>query len=123
MSHELMWLLVAIPALSAAILLLGGRATDKWGHLLGTVAPLASFVCGVMLFFQMQGLPSEQRSATVNLYEWFSVGNIKVDVSLLLDPLSILFVLLITGVGSLIHIYSIGYMAHDPRRPPLLSRT
>ncbi|HEY0696072.1 MAG TPA: NADH-quinone oxidoreductase subunit L [Kribbella sp.] len=116
MSHELMWLLVAIPALSAAILLLGGRATDKWGHLLGTVAPLASFVCGVMLFLQMRGLPSEQRSATVKLYEWFSVGSIKVDVNLLLDPLSILFVLLITGVGSLIHIYSIGYMAHDPRR-------
>jgi NADH-quinone oxidoreductase subunit L len=116
MSHELMWLLVAIPALSAAILLLGGRATDKWGHLLGTLAPLASFVCGVLLFFQMDGLPSEQRSATVKLYEWFSVGNIRVDMSLLLDPLSILFVLLITGVGSLIHIYSIGYMAHDPRR-------
>jgi NADH-quinone oxidoreductase subunit L len=116
MSHELMWLLVAIPALSAAILLLGGRATDKWGHLLGTVAPLASFVCGVMLFFQMLGLPTGQRSTTVNLYEWFSVGSIKVDVSLLLDPLSILFVLLITGVGGLIHIYSIGYMAHDPRR-------
>jgi NADH-quinone oxidoreductase subunit L len=116
MSHELMWLLVAIPALSAAILLLGGRATDKWGHLLGTLAPLASFVCGVLLFFQMEGLPSEQRSATVKLYEWFSVGNIRVDMSLLLDPLSILFVLLITGVGSLIHIYSIGYMAHDPRR-------
>jgi NADH-quinone oxidoreductase subunit L len=116
MSHELMWLLVAIPALSAAILLLGGRATDKRGHLLGTAAPLASFVCGVMLFFQMRGLPSEQRSATVKLYEWFSVGSIKVDVSLLLDPLSILFVLLITGVGGLIHIYSIGYMAHDPRR-------
>jgi NADH-quinone oxidoreductase subunit L len=116
MSHELMWLLIAIPAASAAILLLGGRATDKWGHLLGTAAPLASFVCGVVLFFQMLGLPTEQRSATVKLYEWFSVGSIKVDVSLLLDPLSILFVLLITGVGGLIHIYSIGYMAHDPRR-------
>ncbi|TDO43131.1 NADH-quinone oxidoreductase subunit L [Kribbella sp. VKM Ac-2527] len=116
MSHELTWLLVAIPAVSAAILLLGGKATDAWGHLLGTAAPLASFVCGVVLFFQMQGLHAEERSETVHLFEWFSVGSIKVDVSLLADQLSILFVLLITGVGSLIHIYSIGYMAHDPRR-------
>ncbi|GAA1634070.1 NADH-quinone oxidoreductase subunit L [Kribbella alba] len=116
MSHELMWLLVAIPAVSAAILLLGGKATNSWGHLLGTAAPLASFVCGVLLFFQMQGRSGEQRSETVKLFEWFSVGSIKVDVTLLVDPLSILFVLLITGVGSLIHIYSIGYMADDPRR-------
>src|SRR5215207_9958892 len=116
MSHELMWLLVAIPAVSAAILLLGGKATDAWGHLLGTAAPLASFVCGALLFFQMQGRSGEQRSESVTLFEWFSVGSIKVDVTVLLDQLSILFVLLITGVGSLIHIYSIGYMAGDPRR-------
>jgi NADH-quinone oxidoreductase subunit L len=116
MSHELTWLLVAIPAVSAAILLLGGKATNSWGHLLGTAAPLASFVCGVLLFFQMQGRSGEERSQTVKLFEWFSVGSIKVDVTLLIDPLSILFVLLITGVGSLIHIYSIGYMADDPRR-------
>ena len=120
MSHELTvtltWLLVAIPALSAAILLLGGKATDKWGHLLGTAAPIVSFICGVLLFFQMQGKSGEERSETVKLFEWFSVGSIKVDVTLLLDPLSILFVLLITGVGSLIHIYSIGYMEHDERR-------
>jgi NADH-quinone oxidoreductase subunit L len=116
MSHELTWLLVAIPAVSAAVLLLGGKATDKWGHLLGTAASLASFVCGVLLFFQMQGKSGEERSETVRLFEWFSVGSIHVDVTLLVDQLSILFVLLITGVGSLIHIYSIGYMDHDPRR-------
>ncbi|MFD7156790.1 NADH-quinone oxidoreductase subunit L [Kribbella sp. NPDC059898] len=116
MSHELTWLLVAVPALSAAILLLGGKATNAWGHLLGTLAPVISFAFGVVLFFQMQGKPDGERSATVRLFEWFSVGHIKVDFTLLIDPLSILFVLLITGVGSLIHIYSIGYMEHDPRR-------
>ncbi|MGW6198452.1 NADH-quinone oxidoreductase subunit L [Kribbella sp. NPDC055110] len=116
MSHELTWLLVAVPALSAAILLLGGKATDAWGHLLGTLAPVISFAFGVVLFFQMQGKPSADRSETVRLFEWFSVGHIKVDFTLLIDPLSILFVLLITGVGSLIHIYSIGYMEHDERR-------
>ncbi|MET9273875.1 NADH-quinone oxidoreductase subunit L [Kribbella sp. NPDC003557] len=116
MSHELTWLLVAVPAVSAAILLLGGKATNAWGHLLGTLAPVISFAFGVVLFFQMLGLSGEERSETVNLFEWFSVGQIKVEFSLLIDPLSILFVLLITGVGSLIHIYSIGYMEHDPRR-------
>ncbi|TCC37175.1 NADH-quinone oxidoreductase subunit L [Kribbella sindirgiensis] len=116
MSHELTWLLVAVPAVSAAILLLGGKATNAWGHLLGTLAPVISFAFGVVLFFQMRGHGSEERSETVRLFEWFSVGSIKVDFTLLIDPLSILFVLLITGVGSLIHIYSIGYMEHDPRR-------
>src|SRR5438445_249747 len=116
MSHELTWLLVAVPAVSAAILLVGGKATNAWGHLLGCLAPLISFAFGVVLFFQMQGRSGDQRSETVRLFEWFSVGHIKVDFSLLIDPLSILFVLLITGVGSLIHIYSIGYMEHDPRR-------
>ena len=120
MSHELTQdlapLLVVVPALSAAILLLGGKATNAWGHLLGTLAPVISFAFGVVLFFQMQGKPANDRSTTVRLFEWFSVGHIKVDFTLLIDPLSILFVLLITGVGSLIHIYSIGYMEHDPRR-------
>ena len=116
MSHELTWLLIAVPAVSAAILLLGGKATNAWGHLLGTLAPLISFAFGVVLFVQMLGKPSDDRAETVQLFEWFSVGNIKVDFSLLIDPLSILFVLLITGVGSLIHIYSIGYMEHDERR-------
>ncbi|MER7248599.1 NADH-quinone oxidoreductase subunit L [Kribbella sp. NPDC000426] len=116
MSHELTWLLVAVPALSAAILLLGGKATNAWGHLLGTLAPLISFAFGVVLFVQMSGKPDGERSETVKLFEWFSVGHITVNFTLLIDPLSILFVLLITGVGSLIHIYSIGYMAHDERR-------
>ncbi|TDW17284.1 NADH-quinone oxidoreductase subunit L [Kribbella kalugense] len=116
MSHELTWLLVAVPAVSAAILLLGGKATNAWGHLLGTLAPVISFAFGVVLFFQMRGKSDGERSETVRLFEWFSVGHIKVDFTLLIDPLSILFVLLITGVGSLIHIYSIGYMEHDERR-------
>ncbi|MFG1909099.1 NADH-quinone oxidoreductase subunit L [Kribbella sp. NPDC048928] len=116
MSHELTWLLVAVPALSAAILLLGGKATNTWGHLLGTLAPVISFAFGVVLFVQMRSHSDDERSETVRLFEWFSVGHIKVDFTLLIDPLAILFVLLITGVGSLIHIYSIGYMEHDPRR-------
>ena len=114
--HTLAWLLIAVPAVSAAVLLLGGRRTDAWGHLLGCAAPLLSFVFGVVMFVQMLGRNADDRSETFLLFEWFSVGHITVNVSLLVDQLSILFVLLITGVGSLIHIYSIGYMAGDPRR-------
>jgi NADH-quinone oxidoreductase subunit L len=110
------WLLIAFPLVGAAILLLGGRRTDKWGHLLGVAMSLASFVVGVAAFVQMLGQPGDGRTRLVHVYQWVSVGSFKADVNLLLDPLSISFVLLITGVGSLIHIYSIGYMSHDPDR-------
>src|SRR5215204_893645 len=110
------WLLIAIPALSAAILLLGGRATDAWGHLLGTLTPLISFALGLVLFVQLVGRDVDSRAVSVPLYDWISSGQWHVGVGLLVDQLSIVFVLLITGVGGLIHIYSIGYMAHDKRR-------
>jgi NADH-quinone oxidoreductase subunit L len=110
------WLLIAIPALSAAILLLGGRATDAWGHLLGTLTPLVSFALGLVLFVQLVGRDVASRAVSVPLYDWISSGQWHVGVGLLVDQLSIVFVLLITGVGGLIHIYSIGYMAHDKRR-------
>jgi NADH-quinone oxidoreductase subunit L len=114
--QSLAWLLIALPLASAAVLLLGGRRTDKWGHLLGCVTPLAAFALGAAMFAQMLGYAPEARGRSQHLYEYFVVGAFKVDIGLLLDPLSISFVLLITGVGSLIHIYSIGYMAHDPDR-------
>jgi len=110
------WLLVAFPLIGAAVLLLGGKATDAWGHLLGCATVLASFVYGVILFFSSTGLPEDQRVQNLHVFDWIPVGQLQVDFGLRIDPLSISFVLLITGVGSLIHIYSIGYMAEDPDR-------
>jgi NADH-quinone oxidoreductase subunit L len=110
------WLLIAVPALSAAFLLLSGRLSDSWGHLLGTVAPIVSFVLGLVLFVDLLGRAEAQRSVGVQLYSFIPTGGWDVNVGLQVDQLSILFTLLITGVGSLIHIYSIGYMAHDERR-------
>ena len=110
------WLLIAIPAVSAAILLLVGKAGDAWGHLLGTLAPIASFVIGVALFVQLVGREESARAVGVPVYTWITSGRWDINVGLLVDQLSIVFVLLITGVGSLIHVYSIGYMAHDERR-------
>jgi NADH-quinone oxidoreductase subunit L len=110
------WLLVALPLLSSAVLLFGGRRADRWGHLLGAAMPVVLFVYGVALFLSLQALPAAERVRDLNLYSWIPVGSLQVDMGLLLDPLSVTFVLLITGVGGLIHIYSIGYMASDPGR-------
>jgi NADH-quinone oxidoreductase subunit L len=108
------WLLIALPLAGAAVLLLGGRRTDRWGHLLGTGTVVAAFVVGLLCTLQLAGL--DQRSVSVDLFTFIRTGSLDVEAGLLFDPLSAVFVLLITGVGALIHIYSIGYMAHDPGR-------
>ena len=110
------WLTIALPLAGATILLLGGRRTNGWGHLLGTAASLGSFVVGSLLFTDMLGRAAEQRTINEMLFSWVPVAGLQVDFGLHLDQLSMCFVLLITGVGSLIHIYSIGYMAEDPER-------
>jgi NADH-quinone oxidoreductase subunit L len=109
------WLLLAFPVFGAAVLLLGGRRTNRWGHLLGVAMPLAAFVYGLIVFFTLLGY-SGNREVDLHMYSWIPVAGFQANIGLLIDPLSICFVLLITGVGSLIHIYSIGYMAHDTDR-------
>ena len=113
---SLLWLIVALPLAGAAVLLIGGRLTDKWGHLLGCGTVLGSFALSLSMFFTALGRDEGQRSVGQHLFDWVDVGKFHAGMDLLFDPLSSLFLLLITGVGSLIHIYSIGYMEHDPRR-------
>ena len=113
MTSNLIVYLIAVPLFSSAILLLTGRKANKWGHLVGTLASAISFGIGAYLFTQMLAQPAEERAMTQKLFSWISVGSFNVDAALLLDQLSICFVLLITGVGTLIHIYSISYMSHD----------
>jgi NADH-quinone oxidoreductase subunit L len=108
------WLLLVFPLFGAAVLLVGGRRTNRWGHLLGVAMPVAAFVYGVIAFFTLLG--DTNRSQDTHLYSWIPVAGFQVNMNLLVDQLSICFVLLITGVGSLIIIYSVGYMAHDPER-------
>nr|WP_202457197.1 MULTISPECIES: NADH-quinone oxidoreductase subunit L [unclassified Streptomyces] len=109
-------LLVAAPLLGAAVLLCGGRALDRAGHWLGTLLAAASFVIAVVLFSDMLGKGAEDRSLSQHLFSWIPVEGFQADVAFQLDQLSMTFVLLISGVGTLIHIYSIGYMEHDERR-------
>ena len=110
------WLLVALPAFGALVLLIGGRRTNAWGHLLGCATVLAAFGYGLAVFLETAGLPAEERVRELHVYDWILVNALQVDFGLRLDPLSLVFVLLITGVGGLIHVYAIGYMADDPDR-------
>ncbi|WP_409236951.1 NADH-quinone oxidoreductase subunit L [Streptomyces sp. PA5.6] len=114
--ENLIALLVAAPLLGAAVLLCGGRALDRAGHWLGTLLAAASFVIAVVLFSDMLGKGAEERSLSQHLFSWIPVEGFQADVAFQLDQLSMTFVLLISGVGTLIHIYSIGYMEHDERR-------
>src|ERR687890_1911790 len=108
------WLLIALPLAGAAVLLLTGRRTDRWGHLLGCATVIAAFVIGLVLTIDLAS--AESRSVSADLFTFISAGSLDIGAGLLVDPLSMTFVLLITGVGSLIHIYSVGYMAHDEGR-------
>ena len=121
---DLLWLVIAIPLLGAVLLLLVApmlRGTlhsrmERSGHLIGTGAAIGSFVLSLVLFIALVGRGAEERQIGQQLYTWFETGSLSVGMDLLYDQLAALFLLLITGVGSLIHVYAIGYMEHDPRR-------
>ncbi|MGK8464318.1 NADH-quinone oxidoreductase subunit L [Nocardia cyriacigeorgica] len=116
MATATLWLLPALPLAGAVILLLTGRRADTWGHLLGCLTALASFAVAIVAFVAMLGRDDAARAVELELYHWVPVTGLDVELGLQLDQLSMCFALLITGVGSLIHIYSIGYMSHDPAR-------
>ncbi|OBH62069.1 NADH-quinone oxidoreductase subunit L [Mycobacterium sp. E2479] len=110
------WVLVALPLAGAAILLFGGRRTDRWGHWLGCATALAAFGVGLTLLSELLGRTADNRVIHQKVFSWIPVGGLQVDFGLQIDQLSVCFVLLISGVGSLIHIYSVAYMAEDSDR-------
>src|SRR3954471_15836761 len=114
--YDLTIAIILIPLVSSAVLLLAGRRVHRIAPALGVAAPVLSFVIALAEFFALLGRDSDDRSLNQHLYSWIPVNGVHVDAGLLLDPLSMVFVLLITGVGSVIHIYSVGYMANDPGR-------
>lgn len=109
-------LVILLPLVGAAVLLLAGRRSDRWGHWLGLLTAIGSFVVGVVLFVGLLGLDAGARVYDLQLYEWLPGGSLDVSVGLRVDPLSVTFVLLVTFVGSLIHLYSVAYMEHDDDR-------
>ncbi|MER5311174.1 NADH-quinone oxidoreductase subunit L [Streptomyces sp. NPDC002773] len=114
--EHLIALLVGAPLLGAAVLLCGGRRLDRVGHWIGTLLAAVSFALGLVLFADMLGKGAEDRALHQRLFSWIPVEGFQADIAFQLDQLSMTFVLLISGVGTLIHVYSIGYMEHDERR-------
>ncbi len=112
----LIWLTVAIPLLSCIFLLVAGSRADKWGHWVATLASTASFLIGLGATYQLLGLEPANRVMETTLYSWVAAPGLSVDLGTRVDPLSISFVMLVTFVGTLIHIYSISYMEHDVAR-------
>lgn len=115
-SVSLIWLAVAIPLISAGFLLVAGKAANAWGHWLGIAASASSLIVGIMAASTLLGLEPEQRVQNVDVYSWVPAGDMSVELGMRVDPLSISFVLLVTFVGTLIHIYSVAYMEHDRDR-------
>ena len=110
-----LWLIL-LPAASAAVLLLLGRRADRWGHLLGVLTPAVSFVIGAVVALQLLTSDAAERVQQVDIGSWIDAGALNLRAGLLVDPLSVTFVLLITLVGTLIHVYSVAYMAEDINR-------
>jgi NADH-quinone oxidoreductase subunit L len=113
---SLVWVLIALPLAGAFVLLVGGRWTNRWGPYLGVLTVSAAGALAVAMLLAMMALPTDERTISANYATWMFAGNFSVNIGLQLDQLSMVFVLLITIVGALIHIYSLGYMAHDPDR-------
>jgi NADH-quinone oxidoreductase subunit L len=109
------WLLPAFPLVGALVLMVFGRRLGEprsgW---FAAAMPIASFLVTVSVYFDLLSRSSEERHEVITLFSWIPVGALHIDVALLADPLSITMALFITGIGSLIHLYAIGYMHGDP---------
>lgn len=114
------WLMVVIPLTMSGLLLVTGRKFDSWGHWLGVAASWCAFLIGAATLLQVIDLEPSQRAIKVPVFQWLSAGvgqdQISLGWNLLLDPLSLTFVMLVTFVGSLIHVYAVAYMEHDQNR-------
>jgi NADH-quinone oxidoreductase subunit L len=112
---DLVWLVPALPLAGAVINLFLGRRLGRWAGILGSIVMGAAFVLSVAVLVDLVSLPGEDRVRLVRLFDWITVGSLRVAAELLIDPLSVTMILVITGIGTLIHVYSNGYMAGDPR--------
>ena len=115
---EAAWLIPAFPLAGfLTLLVFGRRLGDRNAGWLATLAMAGSFVATCATFAGLLDREEEARSYTQTLFTWIPVGGLHVDAALLVDPLSITMALFVTGVGALIHLYSVGYMHGDPQYP------
>lgn len=111
---NLIWLIPIMPLIGFLINgLFGSRLSKPIINAVACGSVLAAFLLSVNAVIQLIGLPAESRSFEVILYSWIPSGSFNADIGFLLDPLSSIMILVVSGVGFLIHVYSIGYMSHD----------
>ena len=115
MSHTaLMATLILAPLIG--FLINGLRYKKHSGNVAGTIATsmaAISFISSILLVADLVSMPAESRHIVVQFFQWMAIGKLKVDMSFVVDSISAVMILIITGVGSLIHLFSIGYMHHD----------
>src|SRR5947208_2003777 len=107
MNIPLPWIILLLPLLSAVIITLFTQHNERVSAALSVAAIATSFVLSLVLFAGAHSAPTEFAT------NWLSVGDLQIDFGLRLDPLGLLMLLIVTGVGSAIHLYSVGYMHGD----------
>jgi len=113
---NLVWLIPALPLAGFLLIFLFGRVLgEPRAGILATAMTASSFVVVVGVYLDLLSRTAEERHHVVTLFSWLPVGSLQVDMALLADPLSITMALFVTGIGSLIHLYAIGYMHGDPK--------
>src|SRR3990167_1700572 len=112
--NQIILTLLLLPLLGSCLNgFFGRRWPEPWSGVIATAATTGSFILGSFLFIQILSLPPSERIIVATYFNWMNVGPLVVDFALRIDPLSLCMILVVTGVGSLIHLYSIGYMAGD----------
>ncbi len=117
------WLILLFPALGALINAFFGRRLNRGAAVVANVAVFASFVVAVTMAFGVSALPeSAHGQFELPLWDWITIGNLQIEMTMLIDPLSTVMALVVTGVGFVIHLYSATYMQLDDNHQPLDAR-
>jgi NADH-quinone oxidoreductase subunit L len=109
------WLVPALPLAGAIVNLVVGRRLREWSGWLASAVVAAAFVVALIALAQLVSFSPADRLSISHLYEWITVGSFHVGINFRVDPLSMTMILVVTGVGTLIHVYAIGYMHGDER--------
>jgi len=113
---DIAWLIPAFPLAGFLLIFVFGRKLgEPFAGVAATLMTAAAFLVTAAVYLDMVTSPEEERTSVINLFSWVPVANLQVDLAFLIDPLSVTMALFITGIGSLIHLYAIGYMHGDPK--------
>jgi NADH-quinone oxidoreductase subunit L len=113
---DYVWLIPLFPLVGVVtILLFGRRLGEPWAGFFATAMVFASFLASVAIYLDLLSMPADDRRFVVDLFSWVPVGELQVELAFLVDPLSILMCLFVTGIGGLIHLFAVGYMHGDPK--------